>query len=145
MRVGISLTETTNTATLGGPIIRTRPVKGKQYELDTRTIKLSCVALPDFVVRQELSSAGLELYVKEPTVARPNAWQLSMGGPGVISTGWAVRVQIILKGCDQNVWHFPAPEPKDPLRYNNAIHERIDYTKTQQAFWADEVYYRANI
>lgn len=141
MRVGISLTKTTNTPTAGGPIVTTSPVMGKQFEMDTQQMKFSCSVLPDFVIRQELSAAGLEVYVKEPSASVSNYSPIQLSEPRTIAMGWAVRVQVIVEGSDQRDWYFPAPEPKDPLRYDNAKHERIDFFRTKRAFWADEAYY----
>lgn len=140
MRVGISLTETTSTVSAGGTIVNTYPVSGQQFEMDTQQLKFSCRALPSFVVKQELTPAGLEIYVKEPVVPRPGVWQTMLGGPRVISMGWAVRVQIVVKDSDQRGWYFPAPEPKDPLRYDNARHKNMDFHRANRAFWADEAY-----
>lgn len=141
IRAGISLTETTSTDSDGGSIVATYPVRGQQFQMDTRQMKFSCAVLPDFVVRQELTSAGLEIYVKEPVLSKSGIWRSALGGPRVISMGWAVRVQVIVEGKGKGDWYFPVPEPKDPLRYDHARHEKINFMKIKRDFWADEIHY----
>lgn len=74
MRVGVSMTEAVSTRSMEGVTsITTHPVHGKQFELDTRSLatELSCMSVPSFIVHQELTPEGLDIYLEEP----PPLWQ----------------------------------------------------------------------
>lgn len=142
MRVGVSMTETVRTtAPKGGYSVTTRPVHGKQFELDTRALsaELSCINLPPFVVDQKLTPEGLDIYLEEPSLPSQSRFQQDASMEKNQAIGWAVRVQLSAQGTDQRHWVFPAPEPKDPLQYDSSSHGRINYIRTGQAFWADQV------
>ncbi|AQZ93483.1 hypothetical protein ACFSB1_12575 [Halopseudomonas phragmitis] len=142
MRVGVSMTETVSTTSLEGVTsVTTHPVHGKQFELDTRSLAtdLSCMNVPSFVVHQELTPEGLDIYLEEPPLPRQSRLQQAVSMSQTLAIGWAVRVQLSAQGTDQRHWVFPAPEPKDPLQYDSSRHGRINYIRTGQAFWADQV------
>ena len=82
---------------------------------------------------QRLYPDALELFYEVPVSQSmprtpPHRWQ---------TYSLAVRAQIILQGEDRT-WVFPAPPPTDVLRYDPKRHDKPDFSKTNQPFWADE-------
>ncbi|MEH6501183.1 MAG: toxin VasX [Pseudoalteromonas distincta] len=139
MRVGISMTETTQSISQGGSVVQTYPLRNKQYEIDTRLTRTGAIQRPtSFVVLQEKSSNGLDIYVEEPELPSTTRLHQVLGSTATIAYGWAVRVQLISEGTGDQNWVFPAPEPKDPLQYEPSRHDRIEFTRTGLDFWADE-------
>lgn len=139
MRIGISMTETTQTTSQAGPLIQTYPLQNKQYEIDTRCVRPGSIQhSSSFVVLQEESPAGLDIYVEEPPVPNSTRLQRVLGTTTTIGYGWAVRVQLIAQGSDDQNWIFPAPAPKDPLEFDAGQHSQIDFIRTGLDFWADQ-------
>lgn len=82
---------------------------------------------------QRLYPDALELFYEVPVSQSmprtpPHRWQ---------TYSLAVRAQIILQGEDRT-WVFPAPPPTDVLRYDPDQHDKPDFSKANQPFWADE-------
>lgn len=107
---------------------------GQNFYLDTSLSTDKQKPKPTYVVHQEQTPAGLDLYLRQPPT--PAAQR---GGTTftLYRYSWAVRAQVLADNGKQQ-WHFPAPPPTDPLRFNAGLHGKPNYTATQQAFWADE-------
>lgn len=142
IRVGISMTETVSTTPAGGAAyITTHPVYGKQFEMDTRSLAdgCSCLNIPSFIVHQELTSDGLDIYLEEPLLPNQSRLQRTLSTSRTLAIGWSVRAQLLARNTDQRTWVFPPPEPKDPLQYVSSQHGKVDYLRTGRPFWADQV------
>jgi hypothetical protein len=115
-------------------------VRGQAYDLDTSSKQTG--SKPPCLARQVLTPEGLELYMEQPVTPASQRH----GGVGLYYRySWAVRAQLIADDGKRQ-WHFPAPAPTDPLRYdpNRPAHTRPDFCSTGQAFWADEQTYKAD-
>lgn len=128
----------TNHSSRDGSHERSQIVRGQAYDLDTSTNQAG--TKPPCLAREVLTPEGLELYMEQP--AKPASQH--QGGIGLhYRYSWAVRAQLIADGGTRQ-WHFPAPAPTDPLRYDRTRHASPVFDSTGQAFWADEQTYKAD-
>lgn len=107
---------------------------GQNFYLDTSLPADKAKPKPAYLLYQEQTPAGLDLYLRQPPTPPAQRSGISIT---MHRYSWAVRAQVIADDGKQQ-WHFPAPPPVDPLRFNASEHGKPNYTATQQAFWADE-------
>ena len=107
---------------------------GQNFYLDTSLPTDKEKSKPTYLLHQEQTPAGLDLYLRQPPTPLT---QRSSTTFTLYRYSWAVRAQVLADNGKQQ-WHFPAPPPTDPLRFNAGLHGKPNYTATQQAFWADE-------
>lgn len=103
----------------------TELLRDQKFYLDTTLPTNKQESKPSYMLYKEETPAGIDLYLRQPP---------AQGGSRY---SWAVRAQVLADNGKQQ-WHFPAPLPTDPLRFNIDLHGKPKPTETKKAFWADE-------